>query len=36
MAHQDHSWKFLQKKDGKNIPFLDKNIPYLEVGFQEP
>jgi len=24
------SGKFLQKKGGKNIPFLDENIPYLE------
>ena len=24
--------KFLQKKGGKNIPFLDQNIPYLEGG----
>ena len=22
--------KFLQKKRGENIPFLDENIPYLE------
>jgi len=24
------SRKFLKKKHGKNIPFLDENIPYLE------
>jgi len=24
MAHQEHSQKFLQKKRGKNIPFLDE------------
>jgi len=30
MAHQEHSQKFLQKKDGKKIPFLDENIPCLE------
>jgi hypothetical protein len=24
--------KFLQKKDGKNIPFLDKEITYLKGG----
>ena len=29
-AHQEHSHKFLQKKGGKNIPFLDGNIPCLE------
>jgi hypothetical protein len=23
---------FFQKKGGKNIPFLDENIPYLEDG----
>jgi hypothetical protein len=26
------SRKSLQKKSGKNIPFLDENIPYLEGG----
>jgi len=30
MAHQECSQKFLQKKGGKNIPFLDENIPCLE------
>jgi len=30
MAHQEHSRKVLQKKGGKNITFLDENIPYLE------
>jgi len=33
------SGNFLQKKCGKNIPFLDENIPYLEGvgrGYQEP
>jgi len=29
-AHQEHSRKFLQKKGGKNISFLDGNIPCLE------
>jgi len=23
MAHQEHSWKFLQEKHGKNIPYLE-------------
>jgi len=32
MAHQEHSQKFLQKNNGKNIPFLDENIPYLQGG----
>jgi len=27
---QPTSRKSLQKKGGKNIPFLDENIPYLE------
>jgi len=29
-AHQECSRKFLHKKGGKNIPFLDENIPCLE------
>jgi hypothetical protein len=29
-AHEEHSCKFLQSKGGKNIVFLDENIPYLE------
>jgi len=32
MAHQEHSCKFLQKKGGKNIPFLDEKISHLEGG----
>jgi hypothetical protein len=27
-----HQPEFLQEKGGKNIPFLDEDIPYLEVG----
>jgi len=27
-----HQPEILQKKGGKNIPFLDVNIPYLEDG----
>ena len=29
-AHQECSQKFLQKKGGKSIPFLDESIPCLE------
>ena len=40
MAHQECSQKFLQKKHGKNILFLDENIPYFKLegrwGYQEP
>jgi len=38
MAHQECNQKFLKKKGGKNMPFLDENIPYLEGsrGYQEP
>jgi len=32
MAHQEHNQKFLQNKGGKNIAFVDENIPYLESG----
>ena len=31
-AHQECSWKFLQKSRRKKNPFLNKNIPYLEEG----